>query len=289
MQDIRIAAAITCSPAGKVADNFDGMTRWVKAARQARAALVCFPEMNITGYMTSRDAFDFAETVPGPVSRRLADLAAKESITILAGMIEKDGGDRIFATHLVARPGRPVLKYRKLHIAPPEMQAYSPGTAVPVFETGGVRFGIQLCYDAHFPELSTDMALNGAQVIFMPHASPRGTPAEKYRSWMRHLPARAFDNGVFVVACNQTCENEKQMEFPGIAMVIGPSGELLKEDLSGREGLLLADLKADTLAAVRGHKMRFFLPHRRPELYGPPPVGVSAGRPAPDTGDFPAG
>ncbi len=69
--------------------------------------------------------------------------------------------------------------------------------------------GIQLCYDAHFPELSTRMAVNGADIIFMPHASPRGTPSQKLTSWLRHLTARAFDNGVFIVACNQNGDNQK--------------------------------------------------------------------------------
>ena len=54
---------------------------------------------------------------------------------------------------------------------------------VPLFDVHGITLGIQLCYDAHFPELSTRMALDGADVIFMPHASPRGTPSKKLDSW----------------------------------------------------------------------------------------------------------
>jgi N-carbamoylputrescine amidase len=111
------------------------------------------------------------------------------------------------------------------------------------------------------------MAIDGADIIFMPHASPRGTPPEKLDSWMRHLTARAFDNGVFIVACNQVGENQKGLDFPGIAMVIGPSGDVLKNNISGQEAMIVADLKADVLAAVRGHRMRYFLPNRRPELY----------------------
>ena len=46
---------------------------------------------------------------------------------------------------------------------------------------------------------------------------------------MRHLPARAFDNGVFIVACNQTGTNGGGLSFPGVAMVIGPNGRVLAE------------------------------------------------------------
>jgi len=145
---------------------------------------------------------------------------------------------------------------------------FKPGNRISLFETHGIKFGIQLCYDAHFPELATRMAVDGADVIFMPHASPRGTPQEKLDSWMRHLSARAFDNGVFIVACNQVGGNQKGLEFPGLAVVVGPSGNILTEKTTGRESMLVTDLKADDLSDVRDHKMRYFLPNRRPELYG---------------------
>jgi len=268
MKDIRIAAVITCAPAAAIRDNFNRMAHWAGRAKAEGAAIVCFPELNITGYITSPDVFEYAEPVPGPSAQRIVDLAEKKQITILAGIAEKDTRGRVFATHLVAEPGKKILKYRKLHIAPPEAGVYTPGQSIPLFEAGGIKFGIQLCYDSHFPELATQMALKGADLIFIPHASPRGTPEEKFTSWMRHLPARAFDNSVFVVACNQACENHKQMQFPGITVIIGPSGEIIKKDLSGREGLLTAELKAETLEKVRKHRMRYFLPRRRTDLPG---------------------
>ncbi len=67
------------------------------------------------------------------------------------------------------------------------------------------------------------MAVKGAEILFLPHASPRGLAIDKHRSWMRHLTARAFDNSVFVVACNQTGYNGKGLTFPGNAVVLGHS------------------------------------------------------------------
>ncbi|MBL7180173.1 MAG: nitrilase-related carbon-nitrogen hydrolase [Pseudomonadota bacterium] len=267
MKDIRIAAVICNSLAAKTRHNLDGMVKWIRASKNEGAAVVCFPEMNVTGYSNLAGIKDSAEPVPGTVTRDLLHLAESERIIILAGVVERDDEGRIFASHLVLTPDGFCGVYRKLHIAPPERSVFTPGDDIPVFAAEGVRFGIQLCYDAHFPELSTCMALKGADLIFIPHASPRGTPAEKYRSWMRHLPARAYDNSVFVIACNQTGDNKKGLNFPGIAMVIGPSGEVLQKDVSGREGVIVAELKAEDLDRVRNHRMRFFLPNRRPELY----------------------
>jgi predicted amidohydrolase len=267
MQDIRIAAVIFNSALNQVQHNLDRMQPWIGKAKKAGADLICFPELNVTGYSTDSVIRDSAESVPGSISRQLQQLAQASQIVILAGMAEKDKSERIFASHLVVTPTEISGVYRKLHIAPPEKSVFSPGKQAPIFNIPAINFGIQLCYDAHFPGLSTRMAVEGVDVIFMPHASPRGTPQEKFDSWMRHLTARAFDNGVFIVACNQVGGNQRGLDFPGLAVVIGPSGNVLQDETSGREGMLVADLKADVLSAVRNHKMRYFLPNRRPGLY----------------------
>lgn len=267
MQDIRIAAVIFHSVAGQVRRNFDNLIHWTKQSKIKGAQIICFPELNIMGYSNLKEIKYMAEPVPGPVTRDLLNLAKSEKIVILAGIVEKDGSGRLFSSHLVIKPDGFTGVYRKLHMAPPEQEVFTPGNAIPLFDVSGVKFGIQLCYDAHFPELSTHMALKGADLIFIPHASPRGTPEEKYRSWMRHLAARAFDNSLFIVACNQTGENEQGLQFPGIAIIIGPSGNIIKKKLSNRECLVVVNLKSKDLDRVRAHRMRYFLPNRRPDLY----------------------
>ncbi len=269
MKDIRIATVIFNSPVGKIRQNLDRMELWIAEACKKSAAIICFPELNITGYSTHDDIQQTAEPIPGDASRHLLQLARDYQISILAGVTERDHGGRIFASHLVVTPDEIAGVYRKIHVAPPEHTIFSPGTAVPLFEICGVKVGIQLCYDVHFPELSTRMAVDGAEIIFMPHASPRGTPAEKFDSWMRHLTARAFDNGLFIAACNQIGSNRKGLQFPGVAVILGPDGDILRKKMSATEDILIADLKSADLAGVRNHRMRYFLPNRRPEIYYP--------------------
>jgi predicted amidohydrolase len=267
MEDIRIATVIFRSVVGDVRRNLDAMAHWITVSKNEGAALVCFPELNISGYSHLKEIKQTAQSIPGPITRRLSNLSESQDIVILAGMVEKDDKDHTYSSHLVIKPDGFVGVYRKLHIAPPEQGIFTPGSSIPIFDMGRFKFGIQLCYDSHFPELSTYMAIKGTDVIFIPHASPKGTPREKYRSWMRHLAARAFDNGLFVVACNQIGENEKGLYFPGISMSIGPSGNVIEKNLSNTESLMLTDLKSEALNRVRNHRMRYFLPNRRPELY----------------------
>jgi N-carbamoylputrescine amidase len=267
MKDIRIAAVMMNCPVGRVDDNLDRMAGWIQTAKKRGADLVCFPEMNICGYSTREVIKDSAETVPGKISQSVLELAQEFKLAILAGLLEKDAMGRVYASHLAVTPQGVAGIYRKIHIAPPETEVFSAGDAIALFKIKGIKLGIQLCYDVHFPELSTRMATDGADVIFMPHASPRGTPAQKFNSWMRHLPARAFDNGLYVVACNQTGNNQSGLNFPGLSVILDPAGRVIKKNIGGKEDMIVADLKADELEKVRGHRMRYFLPNRRPELY----------------------
>jgi N-carbamoylputrescine amidase len=85
MEDIRIAAVIMNCPVGRVQDNLDRMTVWIQTAKKRAADLVCFPEMNVTGYSTRKGIKDSAETVPGTISQTILELAREFKLAILAG------------------------------------------------------------------------------------------------------------------------------------------------------------------------------------------------------------
>ncbi len=194
-------------------------------------------------------------------------MARKFGLLILAGLAEKAEENQYFISHFAAGPRGMIGAYRKIHLGPPEEGVFQAGSECPVFPFAGVRFGIELCFDAHFPELSTLLALNGAEVIFIPHASPRESPEEKKARWLRYLPARAYDNSVFLVACNLLGESESGLTFSGTGLILGPKGEVLAESREGREEVIVAELKSDSLCRVRENSKGFFLRRRRPEIY----------------------
>ncbi len=268
IRDIRIALVTCRSVVGDTSGNLSRMEEWIASAKQTGAELICFPELNATGYHVRNEIRDAAEGIPGPSSSQIAEMAADYKIYILAGIAEKNS-NRIFASHILADPQTGISGiYRKLHLGPPEKEHFTKATEPPaLFEPMGLRLGIQLCYDTHFPELSTAMAEKGADIIFMPHASPGKNEEEKLDSWMRHLPARAFDNGVYVAAVNAVGDNGKGLYFPGVAALFSPAGKLLHSYKGKQENMLIADLSVRELKSVREHPMKYFLPNRRPELY----------------------
>ena len=267
LRDIRIAVVICRCPVGQVERNLERTRYWCLEAKNRGAELVCFPELNLTGYSNRREIIDHAFSATGGEISRMILLAKDLKIVLLVGFAEKGESGKVYASHLVIAPNGKTAIYRKLHLAPPEVEHFCAGNTLSVFKWSGIRFGIQLCYDAHFPELATRMAKAGTDIIFTPHASPLGRAIDKHRSWMRHLPARAYDNGLFVVACNQTGDNGNGLVFPGNSMIISPSGEIIEARPSGGAGMLLANLKADQIDHVRNHRMRYFFPNRRPEMY----------------------
>jgi len=229
--------------------------------------MVCFPELCVTGYLLKNPEEVTKTTDPAKIRDHLIQIARKSGVVVMAGFIEISKGKKPFISQLVTGPKGLIGTYRKTHLSPAEQDIYQPGEKIETFSHKGTTFGVQLCYEAHFPEISTLAAIMGAEILFMPHASPRGTPMEKLESWLRHLTARAFDNGVFLVACNQVGKNDEGLSFPGIALILGPDGRILAKYRGKGEKILFAELKSDMLEDIRRHRMKYFLPHRRPDLY----------------------
>jgi predicted amidohydrolase len=268
MKDVKVAVVCMQSHFGCIDKNIARMESFAQEAASEGARMVCFPELSVTGYTVRENPHVYAEPIPGPTSSRIGEIAHRNGLVIMAGMLERGRGDKPLISHVVAGPDGIMGVYRKTHLSPKERKIYQPARTIRTFTYEHVCFGIQLCYEAHFPELSTAMSLQGVEIIFFPHASPSGRPEEKRKSWLRHLPARAFDNGVFVVASNQVGENGAGLIFPGVIMVLDPAGRSLCRYTGRDEKMIIAELKKKDLEKVRGHDMRYFLQYRRPELYG---------------------
>ncbi len=267
MKDLRLAVVCMQSDFGRIEKNIMRMESFVQKAAAQGASMICFPELSVTGYTIKEDPQLHAESVPGPISDRIVKIAEENKLVIMAGMLEKGSADKPHISQIVAGPYGIIGMYQKTHLSPKEKEIYQPGQIIKTFTYDHINFGIQLCYETHFPELSTIMALQGAEIVFFLYASPYKTPQEKRDSWLRDLPARAFDNGIFIVACNQVGENGAGLLFPGVIMVLGPAGKILYQYTGNKEKMIIAGLKGSDLAKVRTDTMRYFIKYRRPELY----------------------
>jgi predicted amidohydrolase len=298
MQDLRAAAVQFQHAPGDKAANLATIRAFVEKAAAQQADLVVFPEMCITGYWhtrhLSREAFAaLAEPVPaGPSTQVLLDLAATHGLTVGAGLIEEDAEGRFYNAYVVAMPDGRYACHRKLHVFVSEH--LSAGDRYTVFDLpNGTRAGVLICYDNNLIENARMTALMGAEILLAPHQtggcrsrSPRAMGAIDPRRWherhtdpealraefcgtkgrgwlLRWLPARAHDNGMFLVFSNGVGLDDDEVRTGG-AMILDPYGEILAESTALGDDLVVADLDASQLASSSGQR---WLRARRPELY----------------------
>jgi predicted amidohydrolase len=268
MQDTRIAMVQMRSMVGETSRNLDVIDDFVAKAMAEDADLICFPELCVSGYNAGDTASPEPEEIPGLISIRLGEIAAERGATFMAGLLERDRSGVVFNTQAVFGPVGLIGAYRKTHVPTAEIGTWCHGGELPVFDSGKARYGIEICYDSHFPEVSTALASNGAEIIFLPHASGGETPVEKYERWLRYVPARAYDNGVFVAICNQVGDNGAGRTFAGVTFICNPRGEVIARSSQGEsDEMVVADLKAEALAESRREPETFFRHFRRPEIY----------------------
>lgn len=269
MKDLRIAAVQMNSQVGKIEKTIDAMKKWVESASIQNADLICFPEMCITGYAMPQST-GFSEGIDGKSIAEILKMSEEHSMIISSGISEKDGED-VHITQVIAEDGNVAGLYRKTHLGEREKVCYSAGNSIKTINTKKVKIGIQLCWESHFPEISSILALDGADIILMPHAS--GLPSHRRKDiWDKCVKTRAYDNTVYAVACNQIGDNGLGTVFGGGCCVVNPKGDTVAENYTGQENMIIADLTSDILDKLRkkeyeSMKDLYFLNRRRPELY----------------------
>lgn len=270
MKNIKIALVQMQATFGDIRKNLTTMEGFIREAALNEVDIICFPEMCIQGY--SRQMPDhLQETLAGEAVCYLKKLALKNNMIILAGMAEKNQGNKPFITQVVIKPGQRVEYYRKTHLGTSEQPYYQAGSEIKHFITNKAAIGIQICWDTHFPEVTTMLSLQGAEIIFTPHASPT-IVGDRKAIWLKYLAARAYDNSVFVATCNLVGDDANGRQFCGGSMIIDPKGNVLAEDFGGKPSMLVKVLDCSKINDIRERKSSsmansFFLASRRPEIY----------------------
>ncbi len=296
MQNIKIATAQFENQSGDKEYNLSVIDQMSSAAASAGAHAIAFHECSVTGYtfarkLTKQQMLELAEEIPdGESTQKLIAIAKKNKITILAGLFEKTTDNLLYKAYICVNQKGLIAKYRKLH---PFINPHlNPGSEYVVFEINGWKCGILICYDNNVIENVRATVLLGAEIIFMPHVTmctpstrpgagfvdpklwenrendPTSLSAEfdglKGRAWlMKWLPARAYDNGIYVVFANPIGMDDDQLKN-GSSMIIDPFGDILAECRSFDNQFVIATCVHDKLKLSGGHRYKNA---RRPELY----------------------
>ncbi|HAM15703.1 MAG TPA: hypothetical protein DCP91_07575 [Eggerthellaceae bacterium] len=284
MKDAIVAAVQLGSEVGCVQENAQRMIRWAKRAREAGVALVCFPECSLTGFSTER-AMDTAIGPDAADVRRIREFARSSHLAIGFGYAEDRGGTlRPFNTYEIASADG-CLRYRKTHLGAREAPAFSAGDELATARIGGICVGVQLCWEGHIADIAATLRAQGAELLLAPHAGGLGG-VRRLQAWNRYLPARALDNGLFVVACNALRRaGEPDDALPARAdadraqatcadagggmAAYAPDGSLLSSYGGSDENLMLVRIGGALPRELPQNGMRniSYFDRRRPELY----------------------
>ena len=185
------------------------------------------------------------ETIPGPTSRRVAKVAKKHRMYIVACYYEKVGRRCYNTAVLFSRHGRILGKYRKVQLAAGETWFASPGSRFPVFKTELGNIGIATCYDMWFPEVVRCLALEGADIICHP------TMGYGWNDDIGEcaIKSRCVDNGVHIIV---SCSKRSQVVSPWAEILCDAGYQqnvVVFADVDSSRGQVQADDNYETLLA----------------------------------------
>ncbi|MEO1524865.1 MAG: nitrilase family protein [Planctomycetota bacterium] len=299
MRPITAAAIQFNHRPGDKAYNLAKLDALAANASEQGVTLAAFPEMCLTGYwhvrnLSRREIEQLAEPVDGPTTQALLRISEGYQMTLGAGLIEQDSDGTLYNSYVVAMPDGNYAVHRKLHCFISEHLA--SGDSYTVFDIPqGARVGVLICYDNNIGENVRMNALAGAEILLAPHQtggctspSPRCMGAidtelweqrernpdaienefrgPKGREWlMRWLPARAHDNGLFILFSNGVGIDDDEVRT-GNSMILDAYGAVLAETWKADEAIVKADLDPSMLTSCTGRR---WIQSRRPELYGP--------------------
>ncbi len=257
---MRIAVAQIDTPVGNPEANLVKVSAYARKAKALHCELAVFPEMVDTGYDMAairEHASTWKDTPFQAVSRAAAD----HGIYMICNLSEREGA-RIYNTTAVIGPDGTLLgKYRKVHLADyaplREGETITPGDRLECVEIGGIRFGLMICYDLRFPEMSRALTLAGAEALVLCSA----WPFPRLRHLQTLVRARAIENQVFFVSCNRV-GGDAGIAFCGASCIVDPYGVTVSSAAEDGEALIVGEVDGSVVEAVRARMS--VLQHRRP-------------------------
>lgn len=254
--------------------NVERAIRLVERACDQGATYIQLPEY-FNYYGPAKNYSNVAESVPGPTTQMIADLAKRRKVTVHIGSLLERGPslEKFYNTSVLIKPDGEIAQiYRKVHLFDIEIPGevsylesrnIAPGQEIVVAPLDWCNLGMTICFDLRFSALYRQLALRGANVIAIPSAFNANTGRAHWEVLVR---ARAIENLAFVVAAAQVGTTSEGLDSYGHSMVVDPWGQVLAESVLTTEDVVLANVDMGDVA--RRRSQLGVLELQRPDLYG---------------------
>lgn len=243
---VKIASIqMDCEP-GNVAKNLEKALGFIHEAAEKGAELVLLPELFNVGYdftVYKKMEYNNQETIG-----ILSDTAKKLDIHIVAGILELEGDWCYNSIFIFDNLGKIVTKYRKVNLFPLsyEEEIFAPGEEKVTVTLKGIKFGIMICFDLRFPELSRQYLKDECDAILIASAFP----FPRLDHWRILLKARAIENQMYVIAANRSGK-DGGLTFLGNSCIIDPWGTVKATANETEETVILHTIETDKVQQVR--------------------------------------
>ncbi|MEM1158788.1 MAG: carbon-nitrogen hydrolase [Verrucomicrobiota bacterium] len=259
--------------------NLERAVKRCHLAADQGAKIICLQELFRSPYPCqdeNTNRFDWAETIPGPSTTALTEVALERQVVIVASLFEKRTRGLYHNTAVVIdADGKLLGTYRKNHIPDDpgyyEKFYFTPGDqGYQAFQTRYAKVGVLICWDQWFPEAARLTALQGAEILFYPTAigwNPRDSKEiqlSQHDAWQTIQRSHAIANGIFVVSVNRA-GTEGNTKFWGQSFVADPFGEVMEKTSHDEEEIITVACNLSEIEHTRRHWP--FLRDRRIDTY----------------------
>lgn len=234
-------------------------------SKQPFPDVVVFPEAALSGYFVEGGVREVALSATTALERLNAVALktrgrAMKPLDVVVGFFENDRG-KLYNSALYATLGRSPQQrhlHRKMFLPTygvfDEERFVSRGNSVGVFDTSHGRAAILICEDAVHSLSSTIVALHGAEIVYIPSASPGrglqdGEPAN-VRLWREILRVAASEHGMFFAYAGLV-GFEGGKGFTGSSKLIGPFGDLRVEAPFAGAAIVRASVNLEDVIVAR--------------------------------------
>jgi len=263
------------------AENLKKTILKIREAAAKGAQVICLQELFLSLYfcdIEDYENFKLAETIPGPSTESLGEIAKELGVVIVASLFEKRiEGLYHNTTAVLDADGKYLGKYRKMHIPDDpgfyEKFYFTPGDlGYKVFNTRFGKIGVLICWDQWYPEAARITSLMGAEFLVYPTAigwavdQDEKTNIEQYEAWQIIQRSHSVANGVHVVSVNRVGE-EAGVKFWGGSFISNPFGKVLYQASHSNEDVIVHELDLQKTDFYRTHWP--FLRDRRIDSYQP--------------------
>jgi predicted amidohydrolase len=240
-----------------IAENLERMNDYLVEAAGLQVDIVGFPEMCLTGYADPTRYQDAMLALSGPEIARFLRVTRWFPGTVLAGFIEANPGGKPFITHIAACQGVLSGVYRKITIRDEEMEWFTAGQTVPVFQHGALTFGVAICADLKNRQVFSQISRQGARLIFE-LAAPGLYGDQETRNWQagfewweeecqKYLAGYARDDNAWILVATQAGRTVDE-DFPGGAFVFAPGGKRVFASPDGSPGAVFLEIDLNACA-----------------------------------------